>query len=263
MAYRPPQEGGLQLAGPRQPIGFRGKLPTMQLQSAPGLPPLPILPENPSLLTRFRVGLQTLQVLKVQPTHPAFGALFYDSVEIGRCAELARQFSRHAEGRRLLAEKPSLSASELDLEALEKLPPETFGHTFARYYREKGLQPIETLSPPKNDAQYIAKRLRETHDFIHLVTGYGTDVMGEMEVQAFTLGNLHLRTSLIILLNTAREVPQQIPGFEVAVYVRRLWAAFRRGANSRQFASFRWEDHWGTPVALLREQLVAPAEEWN
>lgn len=235
----------------------------MQLQTSASRPPLPLLPENPSLLTRLRVGLQTLQVLKVEPTNPAFGAVFYDSVEIGRCAELARQFSRHEEGRRLLADKPSLSGAELNLEALEKLPPGTFGHTFACYYREKGLQPIETLSPPKNDAQYLAKRLRETHDFIHLMTGYDTDVMGEMEVQAFSLGNLHLRTSLIILLNTARELPQHVPDFNAAVYVRRLWAAFRRGADSRQFASFRWEHHWETPVALMREQLIAPAREWN
>lgn len=235
----------------------------MQLQPPFTPPPLPTLPENPSLFTRLRVGLKTLQVLKVEPTNPAWGALFYDSVELGRCTELARQFSRHAEGRRLLADKPSLSGSELDLEALEKLPAGTFGHTFARYYREKGLQPIVTLSPPKNDAEYIAKRLRETHDFIHLVTGYGTDVMGEMDVQGFTLGNLHLRTSLVILLNTARELPQHVPDFNAAVYARRLWAAFRRGANSRQLASFRWEDHWETPMKLLSEQLVAPAEEWN
>lgn len=235
----------------------------MELQTLSSRLPLPVLPENPSLLTRLRVGLRTLQVLKVEPTNPAWGALFYDSVEIGRCAQLAREFSRHEEGRRLLADKPSLSASELSVEALEKLPPGTFGHAFARYYREKGLQPIETLTPPKNDAEYLAKRLRETHDFIHLMTGYDTDVMGEMEVQAFSLGNLHLRTSLIILLNTAREVSQHIPDFDAAVYVRRLWAAFRRGADSRQFASFRWEDHWATPVALMREQLIAPAREWN
>lgn len=235
----------------------------MQLQTSASHRPLPVLPENPSLLTRLRVGLRTLQVLKVEPTNPAWGALFYDSVEIGRCAQLARDFSRTEEGRRLLADKPSLSAGELNLEALGKLPPGTFGHTFARYYREKGLQPIETLSPPKNDAQYLAKRLRETHDFIHLMTGYDTDVMGEMEVQAFSLGNLHLRTSLIILLNTARELPQHVPDFDATVYARRLWAAFRRGADSRQFASFRWEDHWETPVALMREQLIAPARAWN
>ncbi|KFA93805.1 Coq4 family protein [Archangium violaceum] len=235
----------------------------MQLQTATQWPPLPTLPENPSLLTRLRIGLRTLQVLKVEPTNPAWGALFYDSVELGRCAELVRQFSRHAEGRRLLADKPSLSGDELDLAALEKLPEGTFGHTFASYYREKGLQPIVTLSPPKSDAEYIAKRLRETHDFVHLVTGYGTDVMGEMEVQAFALGNLHLRTSLVILLNSASQVSQHIPDFDAGVYIRRLWAAFRRGADSRQFASFRWEDHWATPMKLLAEQLVAPAEEWN
>jgi len=46
----------------------------------------------------------------------------------------------------------------------------------------------------------------------------------------------------------------------VAQYVRRLWAAFQRGSQSRQLASFRWEAHWATPLALLREQLVAPAQ---
>jgi ubiquinone biosynthesis protein COQ4 len=224
---------------------------------------LPTLPENPSLFTRLRVGLQALKVLNVEPTNPAYGALFYDSVEIGLCAALARDFSRHEEGRRLLAEKPSLSASDLDLEALEKLPSGSLGHTFARYFREQGLSPIDTLSPPKNDAQYIAKRLRETHDFHHMVTGYATDVMGEMELQAFTLGNLHMRTSLIILLNTAKQVSKTVPGFDAAQYARRLWAAFRRGSQSRQLASFRWEDNWATPLAMLREQLVAPAQQWN
>ena len=226
-------------------------------------PALPSLPQNPSMLTRLRVGLQCLQVLKNEPTNPAYGALFYESVESGLCESLARQFARHDEGRRLLAERPSLAASDLDLEALEKLPPGTFGHTVARFFREQGLTPISTLSPPRSDAQYITRRLRETHDFHHLVTGYGTDVLGEMELQAFTLGNLHLRTSLIILLNTAREVSQQVPGFDAASYARRLWAAFRRGASSRQLASFRWEDHWETPLSTMREQLCAPAEELN
>ncbi|WP_257459194.1 ubiquinone biosynthesis protein COQ4 [Archangium lipolyticum] len=224
--------------------------------------PLPTLPENPSLLTRLQVGLQALKVLQVDPTNPAYGALFYDSVEIGLCAALAQDFSRHEEGRRLLAEKPSLRASALDLDALEKLPLGSLGHTFARYFREQGLTPIETLSPPKNDAQYVATRLRETHDFHHMVTGYTTDVMGEMELQAFTLGNLHLRTSLLILLQSAK-ASKRMPGVDAAQYARRLWAAFRRGSQSRQLASFRWEDHWATPLTLLCEQLVAPAQQWN
>ncbi|ATB32264.1 Coq4 family protein [Melittangium boletus] len=223
---------------------------------------LPSLPENPSLFTRLHVGLRALKVLQTDPTNPAYGALFYDSVEIGLCAALAQDFSRHEEGRRLLAEKPSLRASALDLDTLEKLPSGSLGNTFARYFREQGLTPIETLSPPKNDAQYVATRLRETHDLHHLVTGYATDVMGEMELQAFTLGNLHLRTSLLILLQSAKAT-RRVPGVDAAQYARLLWAAFRRGSQSRQLASFRWEDTWATPLAMLSEQLVAPARQWN
>ncbi|WP_204491517.1 Coq4 family protein [Archangium primigenium] len=221
--------------------------------------PLPSpLPENPSVFTRLKVGLRALKVLQVEPTDPLHGALFYDSVEWGLCTAMAREFAQHEEGRGLLSEKPSLSVSNLDLDAMEALPAGTLGHTFARYFREQGLTPIDTLSPPRNDAQYIATRLRETHDFHHLVTGYATDVLGEMELQAFTLGNLHLRTSLLILLQSAKAA-RMVPGFDATTYARRLWSAFRRGCQSRRLASFRWESHWTTPLATLREQLIAPA----
>ena len=37
---------------------------------------------------------------------------------------------------------------------------------------------------------YVATRLREVHDVFHVVTGYGTDDIGELELQWFNCGNL-------------------------------------------------------------------------
>ena len=41
-------------------------------------------------------------------------------------------------------------------------------------------------------------------------------------------------------------------------YLRRIWAAFRRGKATRQMASIPWEDHWETPLKQFQERFCAP-----
>ncbi|HEX8437223.1 Coq4 family protein [Archangium sp.] len=227
------------------------------------VPPPPSLPENASLLTRLRTAWQALEVLKRDASDPVYGPLFNECLDIDVYKSLVRTFSRSEEGRRLLSERPSLRAGDLDLEALEKLPSGTLGRELMRYFQDNNIQPFPTTQPVTTDLQYIGKRVRETHDLFHVVTGYKTDVVGEMELQAFILGNLHLPTAVLILLFSSRDLHKRVPQFDAGEYRRRLWAAFRRGGRSRHFASFPWESHWETPVAQLRQQLCAPAEEWN
>jgi ubiquinone biosynthesis protein COQ4 len=57
------------------------------------------------------------------------------------------------------------------------------------------------------------------------------------------------------------KVPQ--PGVERSEYLRRLWAAYRRGSASPLFLDFWFEHHWETPVTTLRARLCAPAERMN
>jgi ubiquinone biosynthesis protein COQ4 len=52
------------------------------------------------------------------------------------------------------------------------------------------ISPFESSYPVRNDAEYLAKRYREVHDIVHFVTGYGTDPIGELELQAFVVGTL-------------------------------------------------------------------------
>jgi ubiquinone biosynthesis protein COQ4 len=226
-------------------------------------PSSPSLPENASLLMRLRTAWQALEVLKRDAADPVYGPLFNECLDTDVYKSLARTFARTEEGRRLLSERPSLRAGDLDLEALEKLPSGTLGHALVRYFRDNNIQPFPTTHSVTTDIQYIGKRVRETHDVFHVVTGYKTDVLGEMELQAFILGNLHLPTAVLILIFSSRDMHKRVPGFDAAEYRRRLWAAFRRGGKSRHFASFPWEAHWETPVSQLRQQLCAPAEEWN
>jgi len=92
-----------------------------------------------------------------------------------------------------------------------------------------------------------------------IITGYRTDEPGEMELQAFVLGNLGVRQAVLIL---AVSVPRRIKDMGLkgfAAYLGRLRAAYRRGKRSREMLSVRYEKLWEQPVSVLAELLLAPA----
>jgi len=222
------------------------------------------LPDNASLFTRLRVALQALKRVRGDEGNPTYGQLINACLDGNVYASLAQQLQRGEEGRRMLSERPSLQGKELDLDALERLPEGTLGHEFARYFRDNKISPFETTLELKNDIDYIGKRYRETHDLLHVLTGYATDVMGEMELQAYALGNLGIRTAVLILLvGTLGHLKAPQSGVGRPEYLRRVRAAYHRGRASPLFLDFWFEHHWETPVATLRERLCAPAERMN
>ncbi len=227
-------------------------------------PELLSLPDGASLFARLRVARQCLEVIKHDPTNPTYGQTFNLSLNGNVYASLVQQFQRSEQGRRLLSKRPSLEARELDLAAFERLPQGTLGHEFARYYRDNKISPFETTLELKNDVDYIAKRYRETHDLLHLVTGYGTDVIGEIELQAYALGNLGIRTAmLIVLYGTFQQIKDRQSGVVHSEYMKRIWAAYRRGRASPLFLDFWFEDHWESPVSKVSARLCAPNERMN
>ncbi len=230
----------------------------------PGIDPKLILPENPSLFTRLLVARRLLKVIRGNEGNPIYGQTIQACLDLNVYEALARQLRRSVEGGRMLSERPSLESKDLDLGALERLPEGTLGHAYARYYRDNGISPFETTLEIKNDVDFIAKRYRETHDLMHLLTDYGTDVVGEMELQAYALGNLGIRTAMLILLvGTLGQVKERPSDFELSGYLGRLWAAYHRGRASPLFLGFRFEHHWETPVDTLRSWLCAPSERMN
>ncbi|WP_257458794.1 ubiquinone biosynthesis protein COQ4 [Archangium lipolyticum] len=220
------------------------------------------LPENASLFTRLNLALKILKVIKGNEGNPVYGQTLNACLDYNVYESLAQRLQSSAYWRRMLSERPSLESRNLDLDALERLPEGTLGHAYARYFRDNKISPFETTLEIKNDIDFIAKRYRETHDLLHLVTGYGTDVMGEMELQAYALGNLGIRTAaLIVLVGTVGQLKDRQSGVDSSEYMRRVWAAYHRGRASPLFLDFWFEDHWETPVATLSASLCAPATQ--
>lgn len=216
-----------------------------------------VLPDGASVLTRLRLAIRALRVLDKRPDDHVAASLFNASIDGDVFQRLCEELAATDEGRALLAERPSLQGSALKLEALARLPVGTLGHSFAEYFCANGIKPFESPYEVRNDVDYLVKWYRETHDLHHILTGYRTDALGEMELQAFMAGNLGLRTSLVILIFAALLRPHGLP--PIWKYLDQLKAAHRRGRASMSVLRLRYEKLWETPVEVLQKQLrLAP-----
>jgi ubiquinone biosynthesis protein COQ4 len=217
------------------------------------------LPPNASVFTRIRVGLQSLQILKDDAGNPYYARLLHLSFDEDTYARLAKTMRQNPEGRRILDEKRTIPGDDMDFEALARLPEGTLGHEFAHYFQDKGIEPFSFEFPLENDADFLNKRYRETHDIHHIITGYGIDEIGEIELQAFYVGNLGLRhAALIVFFSIPFEIKRSgLRG--LGKHVRRLRAAYRRGKDSRQLLNVSFDELWDRPVAELAKLICAPA----
>ena len=215
------------------------------------------LPADASLFTRLRVAYRALRALEQAQDDPVAAALMNASLDGDVFRRHAAQLAETEAGRALLAERPALHRGSVDLAALLKLEEGTVGRAYAQYYADNEILPFESPYEVRNDGDYLIKWYRETHDLHHIVTGYGTDPVGEMELQAFALGNLGFRHALFILTLTAVMRPLGIP--PVWTYWSRLRAAYRRGKRAQNLFSVRYERYFGETVERLRGDLRIPA----
>jgi ubiquinone biosynthesis protein Coq4 len=159
--------------------------------------------------------------------------------------------------------QPRLGA--VDLDALSRLPAGTLGHEYARFVRENRLDPDDIPRKrvlPGRDIDYLVAHLYETHDLWHVATGYGTDVAGELGLQAFYAAHYPATMSLLViacgLINAAL--------FDIRDWDRRMAAVsegYAAGRAARPMVGFEWNRRWEQPLEELRAELgirSVPAE---
>lgn len=218
---------------------------------SPGPPPPSHTLIGAPLRQRWDAAMRALQALKKDPTDPDAGRTFTLSLDGEMYQRVARALAASPEGRGLLADRPMLDASTLDLQKLAELPGDTLGGAYARHMLTRGLKPMVTMVEPENDAEYVAQWLYFTHDLWHVATGYDTDDVGEVDLQVFYLGKMNAPSSLLVLLMGL--VARRGHFLEST---RRWGAAYQRGRAAGDLVSFRWDRHWSTPLAEVRRRLA-------
>jgi ubiquinone biosynthesis protein COQ4 len=181
-------------------------------------------------------------------------------------------FAADPGGVRLLRERPSLLATLSDREALEQLPPDSFGRAYADFMKAGNLtadglveadEEAERNSnkPPIEvdpDLRFFGDRNRDMHDLWHVLTGYGRDEAGEAANLAFTQAQLPTPGIALIVLAAAVLGPKD----STLSWPRYLYAAWRRGTQTSLLTAAPYEELLPLPLDEVRRRLgVPPASE--
>ncbi|MGD1941976.1 MAG: Coq4 family protein [Leptolyngbyaceae cyanobacterium] len=160
------------------------------------------------------------------------------------------QASRFLSGLHWVHTKLGLNVAPIvEMDDLRSLPPGSFGRAWADHLMAHNLEPFDH-----------GPRRQQLHDGVHVLTGYGTDLIGEAEVQAFLLGAKWRLAHVLLLAGLLRGLARQrsvnanvLSHGEVR---SRLKTAYRRGQQSG-FDPDTWQPErlWELPLAEVRSMF--------
>jgi len=141
-----------------------------------------------------------------------------------------------------------------DLDKLLQYPSDSLGYLYAFRMKEAKLDPefYRKLSVD-DDYSYIALRIRQAHDIWHLVTGFGTDLPGEMGIQAFSLAQT--RSPLAVMLLSATVLYTIKTAGSLNEIVAGIQQGWQMGEKAKPFLAQKWEEHWEKPLSEWRAEL--------
>ena len=167
--------------------------------------------------------------------------------------ELVAAFSRDARGARALEERPRVG--KIDLAALRELPEGTLGRVYADHMIENGLDPTALPSmEARTPRAYVRAHLYESHDIWHAVTGFRTDVAGELGLQAFNLAQFPSRLAVgLLAMGLLNAVVFHFDETERRMaQITRGWAM---GQRARPLFGMDWASMWRQEMDDVRRDL--------
>jgi ubiquinone biosynthesis protein COQ4 len=161
----------------------------------------------------------------------------YESLPSKDFLPRARRATLSEQGQRLREDEPFLPPMLDDHAALRKLPRGSVAHAYCDFMESEGLSAAglvaeseKTGRPKYGDlVEWYGFRQRDTHDLMHVLTGYGRDALGEQCVLLFTHGQQpaagHLLLGYAGAFNITKQVKSKAPVW------RAVREAHRRGKS--------------------------------
>ena len=173
---------------------------------------------------------------------------------------ILRTMRAHPTGASILRDRRPLPPGILEPQRLADLPEGSLGRAYYEHCRHNDLDPrvISTESekvaaeiPATEEHRFIYNRTRDSHDFWHVLTGYGIDMAGEAGIIAWTYGMMRNKAYLLIcLLNAILCTRRGRPDV-----FRTIWRGYWYGRRSPQLLAVDWEPHLARPLDEVRREL--------
>jgi ubiquinone biosynthesis protein COQ4 len=177
-----------------------------------------------------------------------------DPEETGR---MIQHFKSLPETQQVFETQPHLG--RVDTDQLRGLPDGSFGREFIRFLDDQGLDANDISvdmsdTELNSDSQYMMNHFYSTHDIWHVVTGFDSDLPGELGLQAFYASKGPSRFPLLMislgLMNSfifRREDKDK--------HFSAIARGWTMGKNSQPFFGVDWKSYWEMPLTDLRALL--------
>jgi len=216
-------------------------------------------PQNPifqgfmSILSKLLIVKSSVLMLFGDSSLKTVGELTYGLLETPAYDLVARHLNQNPACAALIRDRYIPSAH--DLETLLTLPPDSLGYIYAAEMKRKGFDPnLHAGMTAKSDAEYVELRLSQTHDLWHIITGFDSDLIGEIGLQAFHLPQFPypLATMLVAisLISTTLKEPEMLPKLLDAIA-----KGFQIGKSAKSLFAQKWEEEWEKPLSQWQTEL--------
>jgi ubiquinone biosynthesis protein Coq4 len=141
------------------------------------------------------------------------------------------------------------------------LEPTTLGGAYARHMQAHGLRPdYYSDEVPRHKLHYLRIRIHQTHDIWHTLTGFGTDIAGEVGLQGFYFAQFtNGQAAMIVAGAILRSILRRRFG-ELERFVEAFCEGYHNGRRARPLLGVKWEELWREPVEELRRRFdIEPA----
>ena len=160
-------------------------------------------------------------------------------------------------------------AEPLTVEGLRDYGPGTLGaayrdfveennliENFGRDYRafQKHLKSSGKLDRMPDEMAYMMVRGTQLHDFMHVLTGYGATIPGELALASYYLSQIrfpyHAIRLAVTMAHTALVAPKGVvPSMDAFV------DGWYYGRNSANINFEKWEERMGEPLSALQSEM--------
>lgn len=176
--------------------------------------------------------------------------------QLKTCARTDRTFEAALGGDpRLVEAIRARRRTRVVLVDLAREPAGSLGRATADLLAARALDPNDIeVDPIRSDLDYIDAHLRETHDLWHVVTGFSTDIAGELGLQAFYLAQVRLPLAPVLLAGGLIET--FLRGMDDAdARVRAIARGWILGKQAQPLFGYDWGARWSRPLAAVRAEL--------
>ena len=148
----------------------------------------------------------------------------------------------------------------IDLQNLQTLPEGSLGRCYADQLISQGITPDTLIDPTPvtNANEFVVHRVRETHDIVHVLTGFGLDGDSEIGLQGFNLAQNRSPVAVMLIFGAMLSSLQNDEPLEPLL--RALAHGFQMGLNADLVIGRKLEEGWERPLNDWREELKLPVD---